>query len=215
MDSIIGRKVGMTQVFDKNANQIPVTVLEAGPCPVVQRRTTEKDRYEAVQLGFADCSGKNLGKAVRTHFEKAKVPPKRILQEVLLEQGDNHQVGDVVTVSLFQDAAFVDIIGVTKGRGFQGVVKRHGFAGGDATHGASKFHRRSGAIGMRNLPGRVLPSMRMAGHMGNVRCTVQNLEVVQVREADNLILVKGAVPGPNGGIVVIRKAVKKKGVKKS
>jgi large subunit ribosomal protein L3 len=215
MDSIIGRKIGMTQVFDANANQVPVTVLEVGPCPVVQRRTAEKDRYDAVQIGFGDCSGKNLGKAVRTHFEKAKVSPKRVLREVRLDAGENPQVGDVVTVALFKDVPFVDVTGVSKGRGFQGVVKRHGFRGGDASHGASKFHRRSGAIGMRNFPGRVLPSTRMAGHMGNERSTVQNLQVVQVREAENLILVRGAVPGPNGGIVIVRKAIKKKGGKKA
>jgi large subunit ribosomal protein L3 len=215
MDSIIGRKVGMTQVFDANANQIPVTVLEAGPCPVVQRRTAEKDRVEAVQIGFVDCSGKNQGKALRTHFEKAKVAPKRVLREVRLETGDDFKVGDTLTVALFKDSKFVDVTGVTKGRGFQGVVKRHGFAGGDSTHGSSKFHRRSGAIGMRNFPGRVLKGHRMGGHMGNTQATASNLEVVQVREQDNLILVKGAVPGPNGGIVMIRKAVKKKGVKKS
>jgi large subunit ribosomal protein L3 len=215
MDSIIGRKIGMTQVFDANQNQVPVTVLEAGPCPVVQRRTKEKDTYEAVQLGFADCSGKNLGKAVRTHFEKAKIAPKRVLREVRLHEGENPQVGEIVTVALFKEIAFVDVIGTSKGRGFAGVVKRHHFAGGDASHGASKFHRRSGSIGMRNFPGRVLPGKRMAGQMGNAQITTQNLEVVQVREAENLILVKGAVPGPNGGIVVIRKALKKKGVKKS
>lgn len=208
MRGLIGRKVGMTQVFDERGRQVPVTVLEVGPCVVVQRKTAAQDGYDAVQLGFEEQKEHRMSKPLLGHFRKAGVKPCRVLREVPLEAGDDPKVGEVVTVSIFEGATHVDVTGITKGRGFQGVVKRHRMGGGGASHG-SMSHRRVGAIGQRQTPGRVFKNKRLPGHMGHVRVTVQNLEVVQVRPEDHVLLVRGAVPGPNGGLVYVREAIKK------
>jgi large subunit ribosomal protein L3 len=209
MTAIIGRKVGMTQIFDEEGQQVPVTVIEAGPCPVVQRKTVETDGYDAVQLGFLEQKPQRLSKAARTRFEKTEVAPRRVLREFRCEADSELKAGDEVKADAFKDVSFVDVTGITKGRGFQGVVKRHNFAGGRASHGGKQTLRRGGSIGMCEFPARVLKNTKMPGHMGHVRVTTQNLKIVQVREEDNAILVKGSVPGPNGGVVLIRKALKK------
>ncbi len=202
---LIGRKIGMTQLFSEDGRAVPVTVLRAGPCVVVQRKTTERDGYEAVQLGLVeDRPDRKATKPMRGHFEKAGVPPTRVLREVAIEEGAEASPGDTVTCSIFEPGQKVDVIGTSKGRGFQGVVKRHGFGGGRATHG-SMFHRAPGSIGASAYPSRVFPGMRMAGHMGSRRVTVKGLEVVQVDPERNLLLVKGAVPGARGSLVVIRR----------
>jgi large subunit ribosomal protein L3 len=210
MDTLIGRKVGMTQVFDAEGRQIPVTVLEVGPCTVIQRKTVEIDGYEAVQLGFGDRKESRLTKPLRGHFAKAGAPCRRILGEVRLDPAADGGVkpGDEVGVSLFDGVEFVDVTATSKGRGFQGVVKRHGMGGGRASHGGGNL-RGPGAIGMKEWPARVLKGKRLPGHMGHRRVTVLNLKVVQVRGEDHALLVRGAVPGPNGGIIMVRKAIKK------
>ena len=209
MTAIIGRKIGMTQIFDESGRQIPVTVIEAGPCPVVQRKTVETDGYDAVQLGFTEQKPQRLSKAARTRFEKAGVKAQRVLREFRCEAGSELKAGDEVNASAFKDVTHVDITGMSKGRGFQGVVKRHNFGGGRASHGGKSVLRRGGSIGMCTFPGRVFKNTKMPGQMGNVRVTTQNLKIVQVREEDNAILVKGSVPGPNGSVVLVRKALKK------
>lgn len=206
---LIGRKMGMTQVYDGAGRSVAVTVIEAGPCPVIQRKTKDRDGYDAVQLGFCDGKERNTAKPALARFKKAGVTPKRFLREF---PGDDKtlalQAGEPVTVSIFGGVSHVDVTGVTKGRGFQGVVKRHRMAGGPATHGGHS-KRRIGAIGQREYPARVHKGKRMPGHMGNVKVTQQNLRVVELRGEANLILVEGAVPGPTGGIVLVRKALKK------
>jgi large subunit ribosomal protein L3 len=208
MQGLIGRKLGMTQIFDKNGRLVPVTVLEAGPCVVVQRRTAARDGYEAVQLGFQDRKESRVSKPVAGHFKKAGVAIKRILHEFALEAGDELKAGDTVGVALFEGSTHVDVTGVTKGQGFQGVVKRHRMAGGPAAHGHTS-HRRIGAIGQRATPGNIAKGHRMPGHMGNVKVTQQNLRIAELRSGENLLLVEGAVPGPVGAILTVRKAVKK------
>lgn len=208
MTGLIGKKIGMTQVFDAAGNQIPVTVLQVGPCTVVQRKEAKKDGYDAVQLGFGSQKEHRLTRAEQGHLKKAGVDLCRTLREVRLEAGEDAKVGDKITVSIFKDVEYVDVTGVTKGRGFQGVVKRHGMGGGPAAHG-SMAHRRPGAIGNRAQPGRIFKNKRMPGHMGHTQVTCQNLKVVDVREEDNLLLVRGAVPGANGSLVMVSKAVKK------
>ncbi|AEB12461.1 50S ribosomal protein L3 [Marinithermus hydrothermalis] len=203
MKGILGAKIGMTQIW-KDDRAIPVTVILAGPCPVVQRRTVEKDGYEAVQLGFLPQKPQRVNKPMKGHFEKAGVEPVRYLREI---RGFNPE-GDVVTVSIFQPGERVDVTGISKGRGFTGVMKRWGFAGGPDSHGAHRIHRHPGSIGQRKTPGRVYKGKKMAGRYGAERVTVQNLEVVDVIAEENLILVKGAVPGPNGGLVILRESVK-------
>jgi len=207
MKGLIGKKLGMTQIYDENGTAVPVTVIEAGPCVVVQQKTVEKDGYNAVQLGFEDQKEHRLTKPLRGHFEKAGVQAKKILRE--LPAGDEDlKVGDVLTASIFENVAYVDVTAKSKGRGYQGVVKRHGFSGGRASHG-SHMHRRTGSIGMCEFPARVLKGKKMPGHMGCRRVTKQNLKIMQVRAEENLILLKGAVPGANGGIVIIKEALKK------
>ena len=209
MSAIIGRKVGMTQIFDENGAQIPVTVIEAGPCPVVQRKTSETDGYDAVQLGFIEQKAQRLSKAARTRFAKVEVAPQRVLREFRIDTDSELKPGDEVKADAFNEISHVDVTGITKGRGFQGVVKRYNFGGGRASHGGKQVLRRGGSIGMCEFPGRVFKNRKMPGQMGNVQVTTQNLKVVQVREDDNAILVKGSVPGPNGGVVLVRKALKK------
>lgn len=205
---IIGKKIGMTQVFGPNGVVVPVTVIQAGPCVVVQRKTSAKDGYEAVQLGFVEPKApKRVTKPLRGHFEKTGggTPPTRLLREFRVTASDDLPVGTKVLVDLFAENEKIDVIGTTKGRGFAGFIKRHGFGGGRATHG-SMFHRAPGSIGQSAFPSRVFPGTRMAGHMGVEQCTVKNLRVFRVDVEKNLLLVRGAVPGPNGGYVVIRKS---------
>ena len=207
VDAILGRKLGMTQIFAENGDVVPVTVLKAGPCVVVQRKTAGKDGYEAVQLGLVELPGpKHLTKALEGHFKKAGANPVRFLREVRLAPGSGDvKVGDKVLVDRFAVNEYVDVTGVSKGRGFAGVQKRHHFGGGGGSHG-SMFHRAPGSIGASAFPSRVLKGVRAAGHMGVDRVTVRNLRVVQVLPDDNTLLVNGAVPGPDGGYVVVRKA---------
>ena len=206
VEGMIGRKVGMTQVFLEDGTLVGVTVLEAGPCVVVQRRTAAKDGYEAVQLGLVDPrSAKRANKPSRGHHEKAGVPPTRLLREFRLEPGADLKAGERVLVDLFQGVSKVDVIGTSKGKGFQGVMRRHNLSGGASSHG-SMFHRAPGSIGASAFPSRVFPGMRAAGHMGDVRVTVKNLRVVRVDVERNLLLVRGAVPGPVGAKVLIRKS---------
>ena len=203
--AILGTKLGMTQVFDDAGQVLPVTVVKAGPCPVVQVRSAERDGYKAVQLGFGEV--KKVNKPLAGHFAKAGVAPTKRLMEVKLD-GD-HEAGDVITVAQFAPGEYVDVTGRSKGKGFGGVMKRHGFAGLGAGHGVHKVHRAPGSIGACATPGRVFPGTRMAGRYGNTRVTTPNLELVGVDAERNLLLIKGAVPGSNGSMVLVRNAVKK------
>jgi len=208
-EGLLGRKVGMTQVFADDGSHVPVTVIEAGPCPVVGIRTMDSHGYNALQLGFGEKK-KGVSKPAAGHFKKANVAPTRVLREVRLEKGEmlqGYEVGGTVTAELFKPGDFVDVIGVSKGKGFQGGVKRFGWSGGDATHG-SMFHRAPGSIGASSDPSRVWPGHHLPGRMGGVRRTVLNLVVVRVLPEQNLVLVRGAVPGPNGSVVMVRKSVK-------
>lgn len=206
--TLLGTKLGMTQIYDGDNVLVPVTVVEAGPCPVVQVKTAEKDGYHAVQLGFRKQKEQRLNKPALGHLKKAGVEGHARLREVRLADAANLKPGDVVTVdAAFKEGEFVDVIGVSKGRGFQGVVRRHHVAGGPAAHG-SMFHRRIGSIGMRQTPGRPWKNQAMPGHLGSERRTVQNLRVVKIIPEKNLVLVRGAVPGANGDDVVIRAAIK-------
>ena len=208
MEGIIGKKIGMTQVFDESGRQVPVTILEVGPCVVVQRKTSKTDGYSAVQLGFSDQKKQRLSKASVGRFDKAEVAPKKILREIRIDDEAETKAGDELTAAMFEGISFVDVIANTKGRGYQGVVKRHNFGGGRASHG-SHMHRRPGSIGQCVSPARVIKNRKMPGQFGNTRVTVQNLKVVAVRPDDNVILLKGAVPGPNGGTVLVKQALKK------
>ncbi len=201
---IIGKKLGMTQIFNEKGQIVPVTVIQAGPCVVVQRKTSAKEGYEAVQIGFVDPQGgKRASKPERGHCEKHGVAPVRVLRELRVEAGDPLKEGDSVLASQFDEKAKVHVTGISKGKGFAGVIKRHHFAGGRATHG-SMFHRAPGSIGGSSYPSRVWPGMRMGGHMGSEQVTVRNLEIAKVDAENNLLLIKGAVPGPKGGYVVIK-----------
>lgn len=205
-EGLIARKRGMTQVFGENGNVTPVTVLEAGPCTVVQVKTAATDGYEAIQLGF-EAKKKNVAKPMAGHFKRANVPAARVLREFRVESTAGYQVGQALSVELFKPGELVDVTGVTKGRGFQGGVKRHGWSGGEATHG-SMFHRAPGSIGASSDPSRVWPGHRLPGRMGADRVTVPHLEVVRVVPEQNLLVVKGAIPGAPGGLVLVRKSVK-------
>ena len=205
---ILGKKIGMTQVFRPDGQVVPVTVLKAGPCVVVQRKTPATDGYDAVQLGFMEYAKKtSINKPAAGHLKKSGAEGVRFQREFRLEEGANGDLktGDRVLVDEFRPKEKVDVIGVSKGRGYAGLVKRHHFRGGDESHG-SMFHRAPGSIGASSFPSRVFPGMRMSGHMGTARVTVRNLEIVEVDTEDNVLLVKGAVPGPNGGYVVVRRA---------
>jgi len=208
ISSLLGKKIGMTQVYDAQNVLIPVTVVEAGPCSVVQVKTVETDGYNAVQIGFSTKKNKNSSAAELAHAKKANLDnAPRVLSEVRLDAASTLKVGDVVNVTSFTEGMLVDVIGITKGKGFQGVVRRWRVAGGPAAHG-SMFHRRIGSIGMRQTPGRVWKNQHMPGHMGSEQRTVQNLRVVKIIADKNLILVKGAIPGANGDDVVVRSAIK-------
>ena len=207
MEGLIGKKVGMTQVYDADGNRVCVTVIEAGPCPVVQVRTQERDGYSAAQLGFWPQKKQRLAKAQQKHFEKAGVEPMRILREFALDEGEAPSVGQMVTVAALDGVKYVDVTGVTKGRGFAGVIRRYGFAGGNLTHGGHS-KRRTGGLAARDLPGWIEKGKKMPGHMGAVNRTATNLEVVRLMPEDNAILVKGSVPGARNGTVLVRKSLK-------
>ncbi|MBL8188689.1 MAG: 50S ribosomal protein L3 [Acidobacteria bacterium] len=206
VNGIIGKKLGMTQIFAPDGTVTPVTVIKAGPCVVVQRKTVSSDGYEAVQLGLVeDKAPKNINKPMKGHFAKANIPPTKILREFRLENSNEQiSVGDKVLVDQFAENDTIDVIGTSKGRGFAGFVKRHNFGGGRKSHG-SMFHRAPGSIGASAYPSRVIKGTRMAGHMGVERKTIKNLKIVKVNTEENLILVKGAVPGPTGAYVLIKK----------
>jgi large subunit ribosomal protein L3 len=205
---IIGKKLGMTQVYSPDGKAIPVTVVQAGPCVVVQRKTKEKDGYSAVQLGLVEQKKvKNVTKPMQGHFKKAGVPPCTILREVKLGDGEEAAVGDKVSVEMFAAGDAIQLTGQSKGKGFQGVMKRHHFRGGAATHG-SMFHRAPGGIGASAWPSRVIKGMRAAGHMGDEQVTIKKAEIVRVDAGNNILLVKGSVPGATGGYVFIKKAGK-------
>ncbi|MEQ1760737.1 MAG: 50S ribosomal protein L3 [Vicinamibacterales bacterium] len=210
---LIGKKVGMTQLFGADGVVQPATVLKAGPCVVSQVKTVETDGYQAVQLGLVEAKATKENKPSTGHFKKAGVPPTRVRRELKVKAGGEPvKPGDQVNVSMFADGERVDVIGTSRGKGFQGVVKRHHFAGGRASHG-SMFHRAPGSIGASSFPSRVVKGMRMGGHMGSDRITVRNLRVLRVDAENNLLLVEGAVPGGPNAIVVIRKAVAAKPVR--
>lgn len=207
VSGLLGKKLGQTRIFTEGGRSIHVTLLEAGPCEVVQRKTSERDGYDAVQVGFEDRKEKGVAKPQLGHFEKAGVSPKRYLREFRIEAESELKAGDSISAEIFEAGMRVDITGQTKGQGFAGVHKRHGFAGGPGGHG-SNFHRRPGSIGQSADPSKVYKGKRLPGHMGNRRVTVQNLEVVQVDRENNLLIVRGAVPGAVGTMVVVRKSVK-------
>ena len=204
---ILGKKIGMSQVFREDGQAVPVTLLKAGPCMVVQRKTPTADGYDAVQLGLVEfIKPQRINKPATGHLKKAGAEGARFMREFHLRPGDDDfKAGDQVLVDQFKPKDMVDVIGISKGRGFAGVVKRHHFRGGEGSHG-SMFHRAPGSIGASSYPSRVLPGMRMGGHMGHDRVTVRNLEIIDVDTQDNVLVVKGAVPGPNGGYVVVRRA---------
>jgi len=208
VNGIIGRKLGMTQIFAPDGTVTPVTVIKAGPCVVVQLKTSSTDGYEAVQLGLVEEKApKKVNKPMKGHFEKAGLPPTKILREFRLQDiTEGINVGDKVLVDQFSENDIVDVVGTSKGRGFAGFVKRHGFAGGRASHG-SMFHRAPGSIGASAYPSRVIKGTRMAGHMGVQRTTIKNLLVMKVNTEENLLLVRGAVPGPNGAYLLIKKKI--------
>jgi large subunit ribosomal protein L3 len=208
-EGLIGRKVGMTQVFADDGNHVPVTIIEAGPCTVIGLRTRERHGYDALQLGF-EPRKKNVSKPVAGAFKKVNVAPMGVVREVRLEKSEQvqgYQIGQALTAEVFASGELVDVVGVTKGKGFQGGVKRFGWYGGDATHG-SMFHRAPGSIGASSDPSRVWPGHRLPGRMGGVRRTVLNVRIVRVMPEQNLVLLRGAVPGANGSLVLIRKSVK-------
>ena len=204
---IIGRKVGMTQIFDEIGNVIPVTVIEAGPCVVAQKKTSENDGYDAIQLGFMEVKEKHMTKAEKGHFEKAGVAAKKHLKEFRLDDCSAYNVGDVVTADTFAAGDKVDVTGMTKGRGYTGAIKRWNLHKLQATHGVGPIHRQSGSMGVID-PARIFKNKKMAGQYGNEQVTVQNLNVVKIDAEKNLIAVKGAIPGAKGGIVFIRDSIK-------
>ena len=208
MKGILGTKLGMTQVFDENNRIVPVTVVKAGPCVVTQVRTPEVDGYSAVQLGFGDIDPRKVNKPRTGHFDKAGVTPRRHLAELRTTDAETYEVGQEITAEVFAAGTEVDVTGTSKGKGYAGVMKRHGFKGQGASHGAQAVHRKPGSIGGCATPGRVFKGLRMAGRMGSDRVTTQGLTVHAVRAEDGLLLIKGAVPGPKGGLLFVRSAAK-------
>ncbi|GAA2835976.1 MULTISPECIES: 50S ribosomal protein L3 [Crossiella] len=205
---ILGTKLGMTQVFDENNRIVPVTVVKAGPCVVTQVRTQENDGYSAVQLAFGAIDPRKVNKPESGHFSKAGVTPRRHLVEVRTQDAAEYEVGQEITAELFEAGAVVDVVGTSKGKGYAGVMKRHGFAGLGASHGTQAKHRSPGSIGGCATPGRVFKGVRMAGRMGSARVTTQNLTVHRIEAEAGLLLIKGAVPGPKGGLVLVKTAAK-------
>ena len=205
---LIGKKIGMTQIFDENGNMVPVTVIEAGPCVVVQKKTTENDGYEAVQVGYGDVKANKVTKPMGGHFKKADVAPKKVLKEFRLDDTSAVNVGDILKADIFAAGEYVDVVGKSKGKGTAGVIKRWNFARLRESHGTGPVARHGGSLGVID-PARIFKGKKMAGHLGSERVTVQNLSVVKVDVENNLIAIKGSVPGPKGGIVVIADSVKK------
>lgn len=208
MKKILGKKIGMTQVFAEDGSLVPVTVVEAGPMIVVNKKTVEKDGYSAIQIGFADIKAHRMNKPAKGQFEKANLGYKKFLREIRVENPDEFQIGQEIKADVFAVGDMVDVTGTSKGKGTQGVIKRHGFGRGRETHG-SKFHRMPGGLSAGTYPGRVFKGHKMMGRMGNETVTIQNLEVVRVDADKNLILVKGAIPGPKKGLVSIKTTTKK------
>lgn len=209
MNTLIGKKIGMTQVYSDDNELVPVTVIEAGPCPILQVKTVASDGYNAIQLGYGARKAKNTPKALRNHFKKSGDALPAEVREIRMTAEPEAETGQALTVSMFDGVAKVDVIATAKGRGFQGVVRRYNMDGQPASHG-HMMHRRPGSIGMRQTPGHVVKGKKMPGHMGDVRRTVQNLKVVRIDAEKNLILIKGSIPGANGTTVLIRKAIKQK-----
>ena len=205
--AIIGKKLGMTQLFDNNGNVVPVTVIEAGPCVVAQKKTTENDGYEAVQIGYGDLKASKVNKPMKGHFAKGDVAPKKVLREFRFEDTSAVNVGDIIKADVFAEGDAVDVRGTSKGKGYAGVIKRWNFGRLKESHGTGPVHRHGGSLGVID-PARVFKGKKMAGHLGHERVTVQNLSVVKVDAEKNIIAVKGAVPGPKGGIVVLFDSVK-------
>ena len=207
MSGLLGKKIGMTSIYDASGKIVPCTVLEAGPCVVTQVKTVEKDGYNAIQLGYDEKKEKRTTKALKGHFAKAGTTPKKLLREFTrFEEGHKKQYGDILDVTVFEEGEFVDVIGISKGKGFQGVVKRHGFGGvGDSTHGQHNRLRAPGSLGASSYPSRVLKGMRMAGQTGNKQVKMINLQIMKIVKEKNLVLVKGSVPGPNGSYIKIER----------
>ena len=205
---LVGKKLGMTQLFDQNGNVVPVTVLEVGPCAVVQKKTVENDGYEAIQIGFGDLKASKVKKPMKGHFAKGDVAPKKVLREFRLADTSSVNVGDVLKVDLFAEGDKVDVAGTSKGKGYAGVIKRWNFSRLKMSHGTGPVARHGGSLGACSTPSRVMKGKKMAGHLGAERVTVHNLDVVKVDAENNIIAVKGAVPGPKGGIVTIVDSVK-------
>ncbi len=205
--AIIGKKLGMTQLFDANGNVVPVTVVEAGPCVIAQKKTTENDGYEAVQVGYGDMKASKVTKPMKGHFAKGDVAPKKVLREFRLEDTSAMNVGDIIKADIFAEGDAVDVRGTSKGKGYAGVIKRWNFGRLKETHGTGPVHRHGGSLGTID-PARIFKGKKMAGHLGHERVTVQNLSVVKVDAEKNIIAVKGAIPGPKGGIVVLFDSVK-------
>ncbi len=205
---LIGKKLGMTQFFDANGNVIPVTVIEAGPCMVSQIKTAENDGYEAIQVGFGDLKASKVNKPMKGHFAKGNVAPKKVLREFRLDDISTYKVGDLIKADIFAEGDKVDAVGTSKGKGYAGVIKRWNFSRLKMSHGTGPVARHGGSLGASSTPSRVMKGKKMAGHLGAERVTVQNLEVVKIDAENNIIAVKGAVPGPKGGIVVLQDSVK-------
>ena len=208
MKAIIGKKVGMSQIFDENGKVIPVTVIEAGPCTVIQKKTSEKEGYESVQLGFEDVPERKLTKPEMGHLNKAGVAPKKYLREFNLENASELNIGDIIKADTFAEGDFVDVTGTSKGHGYQGVVKRHGAGRTPMTHGGGPVHRHAGSMGASSHQSRIFPGKIGAGQMGNEQVTIENLDVVKVDAELNMIVIRGAIPGPKGGIVFIKNTAK-------
>ncbi len=206
---IIGKKIGMTQIFDENGKVVPVTVVEAGPCPVVQKKTAEKDGYTAVQLGYGDQKVTRVTKPLKGHFAKSDVAPKKVLKEFRFADCDSYELGAIVKADVFSAGDKVDVIGTSKGKGTAGAIKRWNFSRLKETHGTGPVARHAGSLGACSDPSRVFKGKKLAGHLGSERVTVQNLDIVKVDAENNLIAVRGAIPGPKGGIVVIADSKKK------
>jgi len=208
---LLGKKIGMTQVLRENGEAVPVTVIQLGPCTVVQKKVKGTDQYNALQLGFLDKKESRTNKPLQGHFKRAGVSPKRFLKEIRLDDSEieKYEVGQEIKADFFSVGDYIDVVGTSKGRGFAGVIKRHGFRGAPGSHGTHDYSRHGGSVGSNTYPGRVFKGLRMPGHMGAERVSVQNLKIEDVRPDQNLVLVKGAIPGANNGMVVIKKAIKK------
>lgn len=205
---IVGKKLGMTQLFDANGKVVPVTVIEAGPCMVSQKKTIENDGYEAVQIGFGDMKASKVNKPMKGHFGKGDVAPKKVLRELRVEDIAKYEVGDIIKADVFAEGDKVDVVGTSKGKGYAGVIKRWNFSRLKMSHGTGPVARHGGSLGASSTPSRVMKGKKMAGHLGAERVTVQNLDIVKIDAENNIIAVKGAVPGPKGGIVILKDSVK-------